>query len=464
MRTPFHRTPRGLCLAPMAALALSARSARSAALVAFAALWAALACLPSWAQSSLSLQQAVAQASARSGLVSAAQAKVLAARERAVAAGQLPDPVLKFGVNNLPIDGPDRFSVRRDFMTMRSVSVMQELTRADKRSARTRRAETEGELGAAMRQATLADLQRDAATAWLERSFQESMAGLLQGQIVQAELQVQAAETLYGSGKGAQAEIYAARGAVEQLRDVLAQAERQAAVATTQLGRWVGDEAQQPLGARPTLTLPAWAEGALAAGLPQRLPQLLPELLHQHPPIAAAAQQEALADSEAALARAAQSADWSVELMVSQRGPAYSNMVSVNLSLPLQWDQKSRQDRELAARLAELDEARARRQDLQRAHEADVRALLQQWQSHADRLRRYDAALLPLAAQRSAAALTAYRSGTGPLTAVLEARRSQTDLGIERLRIELDRARVWAQLSYLLPMPDGRPAALEVTR
>ncbi len=450
MRISFHRRPRGLWLASFARWAPS---------VAAAALCATLACLPGWAQTSLSLDQAVAQASARSGLVSAAQAKVLAARQRAVAAGQLPDPVLKFGVNNLPIDGPDRFSVRRDFMTMRSVGVVQELTRADKRSARTRRAEGEADLAAAMRQATLADLQREAATAWLERSFQEATASLLQGQIVQAELQVQAAETLYRAGKGAQAEIYAARGAVEQLRDALAQAERQAAVATTQLGRWVGDEAQQPLGARPTLTLPAWADGALADGLHQRLPQLL----HQHPQIAAAAQQEALAGSEAALARAAQSADWSVELMVSQRGPAYSNMVSFNLSLPLQWDQKNRQDRELAARLAELDEARARRQDMQRAHQADVRALLQQWQSHADRLRRYDAALLPLAEQRSDAALTAYRSGTGPLTAVLEARRSHTDVRMERLRIELDRARIWAQLRYLLPSPDGGSAAIEVT-
>ena len=88
-------------------------------------------------------------------------------------------------------------------------------------------------------------------------------------------------------------------------RDALAQAERQVAVATTQLGRWVGEGAQLPLAARPALTLPAWTEGALA------------EHLTQHPQVAAAAQQEAIADSDAALARAARSSDWSVELMVS---------------------------------------------------------------------------------------------------------------------------------------------------
>ncbi len=404
------------------------------------------------AQSPLSLERAVAAATGRSQLVIAADAQALAARETATAAGQLPDPVLKLGINNLPIDGPDRYSVTRDFMTMRSVGVVQELTRADKRSARVRRAEREVELAQVARLATVADLQRDTALAWLERSYQESMQELLKSQIAQAELQVEAAQTLYRSGKGPQAEVFAARGSAEQLRDGLAQVERRVAVASTQLGRWIGDGARDALAPRPTLTLPAWTEGALA------------EHLAQHPQIAAATQQEAIADSEAAVARAGRSSDWSVELQYSQRGPAYSNMVSINLSVPLQWDQKNRQDRELAARLARVDEARARREELQRAHEAEVRAMLQEWRSHAERLGRYDASLLPLATQRSEAALASYRAGSGPLTAVLDARRGELEVRMERLRIEMDRARIWAQLNFLLPSHDGaqgKPEALQ---
>jgi outer membrane protein TolC len=416
------------------------------------ALCVALGAQAALAQSQLSLERAVAAATGRSRLVIAADAQALAARETATAAGQLPDPVLKLGLNNLPIDGPDRYSVTRDFMTMRSVGVMQELTRADKRRARVRRAEREVELAQVARQATVADLQRDTALAWLERSYQESMQELLKSQIAQAELQVEAAQTLYRGGKGSQAEVFAARGSAEQLRDGLAQVERRVAVASTQLGRWIGDGARDALAPRPTLTLPAWTEGAL------------PEHLAQHPQIAAATQQEAIADSEAAVARAGRSSDWSVELQYSQRGPAYSNMVSINLSVPLQWDQKNRQDRELAARLASVDEARARREELQRAHEAEVRAMLQEWRSHAERLGRYDASLLALATQRSEAALASYRAGSGPLTAVLDARRGELEVRMERLRIEMDRARIWAQLNFLLPSHDGaqgKPEALQ---
>ena len=139
-------------------------------------------------------------------------------------------------------------------------------------------------------------------------------------------------------------------------------------------------------------------------------------------------------------------------------------MVSINLSVPLQWDPKNRQDRDLAARLAGIDQARARREEVQRAHEAEVRAMLQEWRSHEDRLRRYDAFLVPLAMQRSEAALAAYRSGTGPLPAVLDARRGEVDVRMESLRIELDRARLWAQLNYLLPSHDGAQAKPEAAR
>ncbi|MDP3613205.1 MAG: TolC family protein, partial [Rubrivivax sp.] len=158
-----------------------------------------------FAQPVLSLDRAVVDAAARSHRVAAAESQAQAARETAVAAGQLPDPVLKLGLNNLPIDGPDRYSVTRDFMTMRSVGLMQDLTRADKRNARARRAEREVDLANVARQATLAELQRDTALAWLDRSYQESLRELLQSQIAQAELQVQAAETLYRSGQGSQA-------------------------------------------------------------------------------------------------------------------------------------------------------------------------------------------------------------------------------------------------------------------
>ncbi len=205
------------------------------------------------------------------------------------------------------------------------------------------------------------------------------------------------------------------------------------------LARWFGPPANDPLAAPP----PTATSPLDVADLDTRL--------EHHPAIAVLTKQEAVAQAEADVARSAKLTDWSLALMYSQRGPSYSNMVSINVSIPLQWDQPNRQDREVAAKLALADQVRAQREEMLRDHIAEVRVMWQEWQSYRERLARYDATLLPLAVERTRAASTAYRSGTGPLAAVLDARRSEIDTGIERVKLELDSARVWARLYFLLP-------------
>ena len=395
----------------------------------------------------LTLDDALRLAQARSRQLPAQDAAASAARELAVAAGQRPDPTLRAGINNLPINGADRFSLTRDFMTMRSVGVMQEFTREGKLKARTARFEREAQVAEAGRELALANLQRDTAMAWLDRHYQERMREVLIAQRDEARLQIEAADTAYRGGRGSQADVFAARSGVAQIEDRIAMTERQIATATTQLARWVGAAGDDALGAPPALD-----------AVQLRAEDLATQLAH-HPQIAVMLNQEVLAQADADVARANQTTDASVELMLSQRGSAYSNMVSLNVSIPLQWDQKNRQDRELAAKLSTVEQMRAEREEATRAHIAEATAMLQEWRSNRDRLTRYDGSLLPLASERTRASIAAYRGGTGPLTAVLEARRGEIDTRMDRLRLEMDAARLWAQLNYLVPVGHGTTAA-----
>lgn len=403
------------------------------------AAWLVAAPVAGWS-APLAFDDALRLAEQRSHQLPAEQAAATAAREMAVVAGQRPDPVLKAGITNLPIDGADRFSLTRDFMTMRSVGVMQEWTRSDKLRARAARFEREAELAEASRRLALANLQRDAAMAWLDRCFRERMRDLLVQQRSESGLQAQAAEAAYRGGRGAQADVFAARSAAAQIEDRLARAQRELLTAQTMLARWVGPAAGDALGPLPSMQT-----------VRLRDEELETTALAHHPEIAVLRQQEELAQAEADAARANKRSDASLELMVSQRGPAYSNMVSIGISIPLQWDQRNRQDRELAAKLASVERARAQREEQARMHVAEVRALLQQWRSGRERLLRYDAELLPLAAQRTQAALAAYRGGSTALAGVLDARRAEIDIRMEQLGLEMDTARLWAQLNYLVP-------------
>ncbi len=387
----------------------------------------------------LTLDRALELARARSQAVVAQESAATAARELAVAAGQLPDPTLTVGINNLPVTGPDRFSLTDDFMTMRSIGVMQEFTREGKRKARSARYEREAESAEAGKQLALANLSRDTALAWLDRYYQEVIATMLRRQRDEATLSTDAAEATYRGGRGSQGDVIMARAAVAMIDDRIAQNDREVLTAKTMLARWVGTRATDPLAAPPS-----------TATSPIDVADLDSRLAH-HPAIAVLTKQEEVAQAEAEVARAAKDTDWSVALMYSQRGPSYSNMVSINVSIPLQWDQRNRQDREVAAKLALADQARAQREEMLRDHLAEIRVMWQEWQSYRERLGRYDSTLVPLATERMRAAMTAYRSGTGPLATVLDARRSEIDTGIERLKLELESARVWARLHFLIP-------------
>jgi outer membrane protein TolC len=164
------------------------------------------------------------------------------------------------------------------------------------------------------------------------------------------------------------------------------------------------------------------------------------------------ARQEEVAAAEARLAQANRRADWTVEANYARRGPAYSNMVSVGVSIPWQWDRGKRQDRELASKLALVEQAKAQREDALRAHVAEARAMIYEWENGRSRQARYHGELTPLARERTHATLAAYRGGKANLAEVLAARRNELEVRLQGLQLEMETARWWAQLNFLVPL------------
>ncbi|MBI1770904.1 MAG: TolC family protein [Burkholderiales bacterium] len=392
----------------------------------------------------LSLPQAQQLALARSRQLSAQDLAISAARDMAVAASQLPDPVFKTGIDNLPVSGPDRGSFTNDFMTMRRIGLMQEITRSDKRHLRAERYERAIDKSQAEKTLSMLGIKRDTAIAWLDRYYSEQMLALANEQLSQARQEIQAADLAYRSGRGSQADLLTARSALALMEDRNSELARRARSARIMLTRWTGEtstDSQSELPAMDDVDLDVNA---------------LESTLTHHPQIRIMNRQVDLADTEAKLAEANKKPDWSIEVTYQQRGPAYSNMISVGLSLPLQWDQKNRQQRELSSRLAMADQARAERDEALRAHIAEVSGLLNEWHSKRSRVSRYETELLPLARQRVQASLAAYRGGKSSLGDLLTAQRNQTDMHLQALQLQAETASLWAQLHYLSPSDETK--------
>ncbi len=424
--------PRRPSLAPLA-LALAAATALAAGFPARAA--------------ALGLEESLRLAEAHSRSLLAHHASAEAARHMAVSARQRPDPMLTAGLNNLPVTGADRYSVTRDFMTARSVGVKQQFTRGAKLEARGSKFEREADVAEATHRLAVADLRRETALAWLDRQFLQRALQALVAQRDEAQLQVEGSNAAYRGGKGSQADVLAARTVVEQLEDRLLDSRRQLGTADARLARWTGVALIDTLGPLPPLDDVPLHEATLATEL------------ERHPQIERMRRREAVAVAEAEVARAERKTDFSVEVMYSQRGPAYSNMVSVNVSVPLQWNQANRQQQEVQAKLADVEALRLEREEALRSYVLEARTMIQTWRSLRARVARYASVQLPLAAERTRAALAAYRGGSGPLAAVLQAREGALATRLEQLRLETDAARLWAQLAYLMPPDPTAPVA-----
>ncbi len=421
-------------------------------IVIIALLAAALLPSPASAQATLSLTDAQRIAVERSRQLAAQDAAIVASKEMAAAAGQLPDPVLKLGIDNLPIDGEDRYSLTRDFMTMRRIGVMQEFTRDDKRKLKVQRFDRETERAVTEKAVAVAALQKDTAIAWLERYYLERMRVVVAAQAAETNLEIEAAEGAYRAGRGTQVDLFTARASRIALDDRLSELDRRIRDARTALARWVGAAAEAPLAGKSDFT---------KVGLTSHT---LDQEIERHPEIALLARQVAMAETEAQIAKANKQADWSLELAYQQRGPAFSNMVSVGVSIPLQWDQKNRQNRDLASKLALTERAKAQQEELVRAHIAEIRAMLNAWENGHERIARYERELVPLAQDRTQAALAAYRGAKGDLNSVLAARRNEIEVRTQTLQIEMDTARIWAQLNFLVPDgPHEMPADASAT-
>ncbi len=405
-----------------------------AALLALALAAGALAAPPE-----LTLAEAQRLALQRSRQLAGADLAADAARQLAVAAGQLPDPVLKAGIDNLPVSGADRFSTGADFMTMRRLGVAQELTGANKRRLRASVYTLEADRSVAAKAVAAAAIERDTALAWLDYYFACQSAELIAEQEVQAGNVVEAAAGAYRAGRGSQADWLAARAALVTVQDHASENARLVRNAATMLTRWTGIATAPALAAPPAMDAIELDSATLQS-----------QLAH-HPDIAVLERQEQIAQAAVTLAEADRKPDWSVELAFQQRGPAYSNMVSLGLSLPLQWDRKDRQDRTLAARVSQAGQARAEREEMLRAHVADTEALIAEWQNGRERVARYEHELLPLAHERSAAAAAAYRGGKASLAELLAARSGELDVRLQTLRLQTDTARLWARLNFLFP-------------
>jgi len=382
--------------------------------------------LPSLAQP-LTFDEAVNLAQAAQPLLQSQHASARADQERALAESQLPDPRLKLGLVNVPY-AP--FSLTREPMTQAMVGIEQSIPGGDKRRLRGEVALAGAAQKSAEGDAIQRTIKRDAGLAWLDvwypQKAQEHLAALQQ----EYQYQIDAERLRLAAGLSEQKDVLAAQVQLEMLQDRTAEFSSQTAKARAGLARWIGDAAQRELSS----ALPA-------------LKMATPQPDH-HPQVIALDKSIAALDKEAELAREAVKPDWSVEVGYGARAAGQSDMLSVQFGIDLPVAPAQRQDKQLAARLAEAEAMRAQREDQMRVLQSGWQIAHAERESLIGRISRFEQSILPTLKQRTEATLVSYRNGKAELASVLEARRAELDAGLQLLALQAAAAKAEVQLEY----------------
>jgi outer membrane protein TolC len=320
-------------------------------------------------------------------------------------------------------------------MTMIKIGVMQSFPRASKRSLRTQRANDAEQFALAEQSSATLDVKRQAAQAWIASYFAEQSLIRLRALGTDFELQSQLADASVKSGKLTVADAYEFRAALLSVHDRILVAEQNVRRARAELARWLPNDASRPLAAPPSF-----------AQLPKA--ELLSNVEHHASLVAYDAQLNA-ARSDVALAGSDKHPDWSVGMTYAKRAPDFSDMVSLEVRVPLQLSSGNRQDPVIASKRAELKKVSAERDAELRSHTAEVTQWIADWEILLKRRDVFEKELLPLAIERKQLVASALQSGRGDARSALIAQINYAEQLLQALEVESALAKTWAALYYL---------------
>ena len=368
-------------------------------------------------------------------------ARAEALDERSIAAGQLPQPQLRVGVNNFPIESGG-FST--EGMTHALVGVRQTFPAGESREIGTRRYRA---LANEMMEAASArdrDVLSTVRQAWLEAYYwQQAQRLVLEKRPFFNDL-AEVTRSLYAVGRRNQQDVLRAELELSRLDDRLIETSRQEQQARAALEQWIGAAALRPIAAK----LPDWGQ------LPPR--EELVRGMNSHPLLRAADAQVAAQAASVDLAGERSKPGWAVDLGYSYRegmlpdGDPRSDFISLSVTVDLPFiGRKNRQDRELAAALNERRAAMNAKESLARQLSSRFASEYSRWLEVDHRLSIYENRILPQTAEQAQAALAAYQSDAGDFSDVMRSYIDDLNTRLDYRRLQVERAKSYAVLANL---------------
>jgi len=363
---------------------------------------------------------------------------------QALAKSQLPDPMVKLGLGNLPTDS---FTLDRDPMTQVSIGVAQQFSRGDTLQLNAQSFEHQGEQSKLLAFNRQLELMRTLRNTWFDINFAHQAQQLIKQNQSLFKQNVDYVRNQFELGYKQSQDLIKAELQLNKFDEQIAAFAQQEQALRGRLAAWLGEQAFEPLSS----DLPSWQDSEAYA---QEAQYQHYSLLSQHPKVLAAQKNIDVADKQIAIANEAYKPAFKLELAYGHRraeemdGSRRSDLLSgfVTMDVPLFTDK--RQDQSLIAAQRGKGMKRAENELLMNNMNGQLNGAIARYSNTHARLQRYQNTLLQQAKQNTAAVLQGYQSNSNDFARVIEAYMDELALTLEYQQLISIKYKALADLRY----------------
>ena len=399
-----------------------------------------LATLPVTARAGLVLNEVVKLALKDDPAVAAARTRASAMDDNAIADGQLPDPKLKTGIYNLPLDD---FDVNREPTTQLRVGIVQSFPRGKTLQYQQQKTKWLAHSEQAGADVTKRKLVRDVRKHFLELYYQvqaEQVIGKTRSLFAQM---VDITQAHYANGRVSQQDVLRASLELSRLDDRTTRIRYQADKSRSALMKWIGNTASMPIDDTFPVLPATPAREAIDSGL------------MQHPVIRIESAKLEASNRKIQIAQEQYKPGWSAGLEYRKRfgddpaGNDRADMMAAMVTVDLPLFTGKRQDKRLSASILQAESRQLNRDNKLRELRQMLNTDYANWQRLGERMSLYESRLLKESTANARASLNAYQNGVTEFTTLMRARITDLDVRLENLRVRVDRSKAQASLLYL---------------
>ena len=370
--------------------------------------------------------------------------RAAALRDKSVAGGQLPDPTMRIGMANFPIQSG---GFTTEGMTQAQLGIRQVFPGGDTRELTTQKFRTLSDEMTQKADSRGRDVLTAVRIAWLETHYwREAHQIAIESRPFFDDL-VTITRSLYAVGRKSQQDVLRADLELRRLDDRIIDMGKQHGRSRAALSQWVGAESERPVATK----LPRWT------AVPPL--KVLRTDLRAHPAMLAADANVDASLVDIDLAEQEYKPDWALDLGYGYRdgflsnGQPRSDFISLSVTVDLPFFRAKRQDKSVGAALSQRRAADQSREALLRRLNSQLDAEYVRWRDLGRRLELYEKMILGVSADNATAALAAYQSDTGDFADAMRGYVDDLNTRIDYIRLQVERAQSYAVLANLGGIP-----------